>query len=682
MIRTTSALLVLGLGLVAGCGDNEDLICKPGTFRDGNDCVGADPNDKTAPVTVASPGSLRARMLPGFVVLSSEESGVTIHYTIDGSEPDPNAAGELSPVLIPSLTSGTTIKFFGVDPSGNAEATHEETYTADTTGPGRVTNLAASVSGTTATVTWTNPTDADYAGTLLLRVSALLDAEPVVAQLYTAPTALSSSVQAVLASSATMFADTGLSIGATRYVAYTYDDLGNYSEPVLVEATAGATSTTATFTFDTATDTLVLTSPPPGLTLTASTADRSGTTVTLHLSATNLTGTYFQNPKILVTSVTNGAFTEDGTINSVEYKSIGPNWFAPGATVTKDLVFTGASGVVTITFEVGEHPSIIAGWHKGCCSGRPHQIADAGSTATTTGLVFSSDGRYSGRRGGLSRAGIVVGQHFYDVPTTEGSIERWDMTTMTRVGGISLASSERTNIMSLLRDSGARTYAVVREGGYRNGGRITKVVRMNEALRPTAVVTVEAPHGRGATNASISPDEKTLAIPAANEIVLVDLTTFTLKDADPSTPDIDRVVTTGDGNGDDRVRDIAWLNDSSGFVGVGREGGIYVIKLTSTGYTETFQDQGSRGVGATTLADGRVWIGFANELVTYTPSTGVFTTTPYSDGVSALTQVGGALWVLRNDRQTLDRVDGTGAVLATATYGSQTFGHWLKATKP
>lgn len=685
MTRFTTLLFTLGIALAASCGDNGDLICQPGTFKSGDDCVAGDPNDKTAPVTSASPGSLRTRALPGFVVLSSEEENVTIHYTIDGSEPDPAGEGELSPVLVPSLVSGTTIKFFGVDASGNAEATHTEVYEQDTTAPAPVTNLAINVSAQTATVTWTNPPDADYAGTLVTRIATLSDIEPTPGKLYAAPTALSASSEVVQASAATMFVDPNRPTGPVRYVAWAYDDLGNYSPPVLVESTVGTISTAATFTYDTASNALVLTSAPPSLDLTATTADLSGTDLTLHLSVKNVTATVFQAPKILITGVTNATLTgADGNVGGTPFENIGPGWFAPAQTKTKDLTFTGAasSTVVTINLDLGTNPIILTGWHKNCCSQRPHGIIDTGSVSTFTALVFqTSGGRSSNRYGGMSRPGLVVGQRYYDVPTTETSIERWDMVTLTKVGGVSFAESERENITNLVRGKGTDAYAIVREGGYRNSGKIARVVRYNEALKKTGTLEIEAPHYKGSSQASISPDGNTLALPAYTEVWLVDLATFTLKDVIPATTVQDNVETSL--GTDDSIRDIAWLNDSSGFVVIGRSGGISVVALTAASYTETkYEDRGNRGNAVETLADGRVWIAKDDELVVYTPGTGNITTTAYPHTAHAMTQVGGELWVLRTNRTTVDHVGSTGAVVATTTLSAQAYGHWMTATKP
>jgi hypothetical protein len=681
MSTHTKLCLLLGLGVLVGCGDNEDLVCKTGTFRDGADCVAADPNDKTAPITAASPSGSKARSLPGFVVLSSEEAGVTIHYTLDGSEPSLTSPAEPSPVLLPTIASGTTLKYFGVDAAGNVEATHIETYELDITGPAPVTGLSVAMSGHTATLTWTNPQDADYTGTLVARIDSIADGAPVNGQLYTAPIALSSSVQVLSTASATTYADADRPSGPVRYIVWTYDDLGNYSEPVSVSGNVGTVDTAATFTFDTASSTLVLTAAPQSVDLTGTTATYVGTDVTLHLSIKNATAVYFQNPKVLVTSVTNAAFTgADGTAGTSDFASIGPGFFAPGATKTKDLVFSGAAAATTVTIELElrEDPSLLAGWHRGCCSSHPHRLIDLGSGDATVGLTFSSGGRDSGRLGGISRRGFLVGNRYLDIPTSEASVERWDMVTMTKVGGVSIAMGDRTSIMTLLRQ-GVNEYAVVKAGGLQNSGSL-QLVRLNESLKRTGSLQLSGTTGRGFTTSAISPDGKYIAIPANEEIVLVDIATLTVKDLDPSTALVDKIRNVFD-NGD-RIRALTFANDSSTIVAVGFGGAIGVVKLTATGFTKLpTVFGGARGNAVERHTDGRIWIALENSLRIYDPSDDSITATAYSPGAYALEVLDGQLWVLRSsDRATVDRVDDTGVVQDTMAFSQQAYGHWLMST--
>jgi hypothetical protein len=679
MSKHTHLWLLLGLGVLAGCGDNDDLVCETGTFRSGDDCVAADPNDKTAPVTAASPAGAKQRSLPGFVVLSSDEEGVTIHYTLDGSEPTEKSTGELSPVLLPTITSGTTIKYFGVDPSGNVEATHTETYDLDLTGPAAVTGMAVSGSGQTTTVTWTNPTDADYAGTLVARIDGVLDAGPIDGQTYAPAAALSPSIQVVSAGATTTFSEVRPA-GSVRYVAWAYDDLLNYSPPVYVSTTIGTIDTAATYTFDTTNSVLALTTTPPSVDLTGTTADLAAGTVTLHLTIKNVTATYFQNPKVIVTSTTNATVAnEDGTVDGDEYFEIGPGYFAPGATKQLDLEFGSATGTVTIELALREDPSLIGGWHKGCCSGKPHRLLDSATGAATEGLVFSTGGRDPNRRGGISRPGINIGTHYLDIPTSEASIERWDMVTQTKVGGTSIAVSNNTSIMTLLSD-GVSEYAVVKRGGIRNSGIVERLVRFDEALKVTGTLPLSFQTHKGFTLSAISPDGKYIAIPANQSIVVVDLATFAVKDMNPSTPAVD-VITNVFTNGDS-IRSVTFTNGSATLVAVGFNGAIGVVKTTSSGFTVlTPVLTGARGNAVERTPDGRVWIAVENSLRYYDPSTDAITPTAYSPGAYALKVVKDQLWVLRSgDRRTLDRVNDSGVVQQTIVFSQQTYGHWIGAT--
>src|SRR4051812_45781787 len=72
-----------GIAAGAGCGDNNDLVCEPGTYKVGASCTGQNPNDKTPPVTFVSPKGGRSRApVAAYAVLTANEAA-TVFYTID-----------------------------------------------------------------------------------------------------------------------------------------------------------------------------------------------------------------------------------------------------------------------------------------------------------------------------------------------------------------------------------------------------------------------------------------------------------------------------------------------------------------------------------------------------------------------------------------------------------------------
>jgi len=105
---------------------------------------------------------------------------------------------------------------------------------SDTTSPGKVKNLSAIASSTEIILSWTNPSDSDFAGVLIRRSQESV------------PTTISEGIQ-IMKEKTTTFTDTGLTNGLTYYYSlFTYDYSGNYSSPVSISVVPQATSTSTT----------------------------------------------------------------------------------------------------------------------------------------------------------------------------------------------------------------------------------------------------------------------------------------------------------------------------------------------------------------------------------------------------------------------------------------------------
>lgn len=93
--------------------------------------------DTTAPITTAAPGGGTYGI--GQTVRLTSNEAATIYYSVDGTDPDPGAAGTLSgstPVTGIAVGGGTTVlKFFAIDVAANREATRTETYVVDLSAP-------------------------------------------------------------------------------------------------------------------------------------------------------------------------------------------------------------------------------------------------------------------------------------------------------------------------------------------------------------------------------------------------------------------------------------------------------------------------------------------------------------------------------------------------------------------
>lgn len=672
-MKSTICLLAL---VAAGCSDS--VKCAPGTFKQGDNCFAYDPTDKTPPVTTASPTGGRSRNpVADHVTLTTSEPA-TIHFTTDGSEPDPMMPGEPSPTVVTGIASGTTLKFFAVDPAGNTEMTQTLTYVSDTTAPDPVTNLVLSVSGASTTLTWTNPTASDFAGTIVARIGDVIDADPTPGMVYSSPTMLSTSVKMLQIGTQTTAGETGVSHGVVRYAVWSFDDLGNYSTPAVVQADVGPLTTAGTFTYNTANNQLTTTSPTD-FDLSGTTASLAGTTLTVNLSVKNLTTSYLQNPKVEISAVQNATLASaDGNADGNAFKTLGNKALAPGATATATATFNTATATVTISATIAHHPSLI-GTPKPTSSPTARQVAETGGGIAYTNATIATPGPGQGRIGGMGRPGVVVGGRYLDLPNTHG-IERYDLTTQMQVGGVSLNSGTRGEVLDLYTAHG-REFAVVKNGGRRRGGALSVVV-LDEAFHTLATIPVPVSCTRGFILAAISSDGNTLAVPGDSGIALVDLVHDSLIDIDPSTPAID-VINPRFPSG--RIRAVTFFGGTQGLVATlfnSTQPNVAVIKLSSSGYTSTLSTVGGgHNQSVITGPDDRVWIATETALNVYDPQTDQITSTSHSGGVFGMTFSQGKLWTMRTDRRTVDELDTAGASTRSFVLGNTTmYGHWLQST--
>ncbi len=117
--------------------------------------INIEQQDSEAPTTTATPagGSFNAAVEVSLACTDTGGSGcAATYYTTDGSEPTDGSATYSAPI---SIAETTTLKFFSVDVTGNAEAVKTETYTIDTTAPTVTASPAGGSYGTTVAVTLT-----------------------------------------------------------------------------------------------------------------------------------------------------------------------------------------------------------------------------------------------------------------------------------------------------------------------------------------------------------------------------------------------------------------------------------------------------------------------------------------------------------------------------------------------
>ncbi|HUS27964.1 MAG TPA: FN3 associated domain-containing protein [Kofleriaceae bacterium] len=679
---------LLALALLASASSAcSDVECGPGTFSNGNGCIGYDPNDKDPPVVLLSPAGGRSReALPSLVEMSTNEEA-TIYVTTDGSDPDPmTTMGETTPVKIVGITQGETLKYLAVDRAGNRSTIGSTTFESDTTAPAPVSSISITMNGTTPHVTWTPPTDADYAGTVVARVVDLIDVSPPVGEMVTNGAALSASLKVVSVGTGTSFDDTALPPGPTRYVAWTYDDLGNYSTGKAASVTIPIGALTAQLTFNTANNTLAVVTPPANFSLAGTTATNNAGTVTVSLQIKNNTNQYFLNPKIEIVSTTNGTFTQsDGNADGRPFKSLGPDVFAPGATKTASLIYTGATGTVTMNLTFATHPTLTV--HSSRRQGMT--TFDLGSGNALPEFTTSARGPQD-RQGGAVRFPLLTGGRFLDFPTSHGTIERYDLVNHTKAGQINLGTGDRTNIQWMISTRG-EVLAMVKNGGKRRIGTI-ELVRLDEGMHELGRVKLPYSEDRGFVKPAISPDGNTLAFPVVGGILLLDVATLKPIDPIPATSAID-LITTGFTN--TRVKALTFFNGTDGIVAIARNNGqAVIIKRANGDYTKTtYQDANAtvRGFGVALAPDGKVWFSFdePNGIRVYDPATDGISNLAYATQPQGIANVEGQMWIIRTDKLNLDQVNNAGAVQRTITipnpsgltYTAGAMGHTLDSIR-
>jgi hypothetical protein len=679
----------------SGC---NSINCGPGTYKNGDSCVNFDPNDHTPPTTTIAPGAERSRnVVPDPITLVANEPA-TVYYTIDGTDPDPaTTPGHRDMATIRSIPSPTTIKFMSVDTAGNKEDVQSATFVQDLTPPAPVSGMSVTITGTTAHVAWTNPADADWAGTAIARVVDVVNGAPADGHLPVLNDAVTPSLQIVSIGQNTSFDDTGVKAGPARYVAWTYDDLGNYSIPASASALVPLGSLTATLVYNTTTQTLTISQAPAHIDIAATTASLNGTNLTVMLAATNQSLAYLYNPKVEITSVTGASLaSSDGTADTFPYKSLGANAFAPGAAVTSSLQFTTSATTVTINLVFVSHASLVAS-HGGSGNQGGIQLFDLGTGNGTIVFPFVSLGT-GGRVGGRPHRPAFVGGHFLDVPTTHGVIERFDLATGKAAGVAALTTTiDGANIQGMVAVGGGEVAVVklaskgrARYSQIRTG--LLSLVRLDEGLHILKTVSYPFTDSTGSCQPVASPDGNTLALASDNAIALVDMNTLAVIDADPGTTDLDTFTPASMG----RVGSIVWLNNSDLLVVTRRTGQAAVVHRTGNTYTTSivYNDhtltQG--GFAAAAATDGKVWMSFPTTIQVYDPVAGtVAPLSNYSGSTQGVVRVGTDMWIVHGDHMGLDRVANDGTISGTITIPTISpnvfvcspscngvYGHWLQ----
>lgn len=679
MTRRLEVTLLVAAVAAAGC-DSPKLKCGEGTFRDGKNCVAYDPDDTTPPVTTIDPAVPRSREpLPENVLMTTDEPA-RIYFTVDGTAPSGTSPNEVSPVLVPDIEEGTVLRFFAVDASGNQEAERTFVFSQDITPPAAVGAFDLVVTGSDGELTWSNPTDADFTGVIVARVVAGLDAQPVDGVFYTAPASLSSSVQIVYAGTAEAHDDIGGAIaGLSRYAAWAYDDLGNYSYISTDYELSALGSLDAQLSIDTTTNVVTVVTQPGSFDLSATANYTMGTqTLTVDLTVTNESGITFVKPKVLVPTVSDGTFSDStGSITAIPYKAYGPLALIPGASRTQTFTFTGVTaGTVTVDLTLRDDPLII-GTRRGRATGGSGVSLLDFTTGVADGTIGPSpEGRGPNGNGGYRHGVLSLERRFVFVGNNhQARIERIDLSTGAIVGGITMCDiTEKCSVSAMLPLDGGRMLVAWRRGSFGSAG---EGVVVTELIDDAVTRSVELPNfqSRNGKKMALSSDGSILAVPGHSAVAFLDMGSFTQIDVTPSTPEID-ALELGISN---TLRGVAFSNDDQLLFAVSRNSSTMAVVELANDYAVRYESNPVGG-GARNLAvaaDGRCWVATTNAEAVYDPVGDTFTASanyPHTS-LQGIAELDGEIYILRSDRQTIDQVDGTGTIVRTLTTSSGIWGH-------
>ncbi|MCX5741785.1 MAG: chitobiase/beta-hexosaminidase C-terminal domain-containing protein, partial [Proteobacteria bacterium] len=608
--------------LLGACGDDN-----PGTPID----AGVDAPVAITPSTVASPRGGTVRSLASVTLTATPAA--TIYYTTDGSEPTTASTSGASPLVVSTLTTGGTLKFFAA--GSPSETVQTETYVIDRLGPIAVDGFTATVNGADVDLAWTNP--ASFADVIVARTSDVAATVPTDgATLAVGATVGAGTV--VYVGNAMAFKDVAPGVGGNAYVAWARYASGTYAEGRTASAYVEPAAQTGQIVINTTAGTATVTTQPTAWTLATSNYAvdvGNATLISFDVTATsNLKGVTFM-PKLVktglvVTGAATATLTPDGTLGAADVVLLGGAVAGNGALTRRIAMTVSAPDTVTFDFTVRNGANGYGAYRE---------------------LVVSADGRwlYAGQR---------AAAHVVKIDTTTGAI----------VAGLDLGTAATRGSMQIALDpSGRRLYATFNDGMHIGGSR-TDVTGFR-APAPTAntaylleidastmtetgrlPITTATDPLHIARRPTLSRDGRQAAFAIGgpyttadtSEIAVVDLSAFALRDADAATAGQQNLAT-----GAQRPTSCAFSWTADRLLCMASTNGrlgdnLMNVKLDDL--TMTIAD--GDGVPTTNnvtykvalpRADGSFWLlGDNTGLETFAPATGTFTVLS-TDSVNATT---------------------------------------------
>ena len=650
--------------LLGACGDDN-----PGTPID----AGVDAPVASTPSTVASPRGGTVRSLASVTLTATPAA--TIYYTTNGSEPTTASTSGPSPLVVSTLTTGGTLKFFAAGTP--SEAVHIETYVIDRLGPIAVDGFTATVNGADVELAWTNPAVTSFADVIVARTSDVAATVPTDgATLAVGATVGAGTV--VYVGNAMAFKDVAPGVGGNAYVAWARHANGTYAEGRTASAYVEPAAQTGQIVINMTAGTATVTTQPTAWTLaTSNYAVDAGnaTLISFDLTATSkLKGVTF-TPKLVKTGLAAPAamtatLTPDGTLGAADIVLLGGAVAANGA-LTRRIALT-VSNPATVTFDFTvrhdrAHYTPSSERLNGARAGG--EIRDLVSNASRIALPLPE--RFASGAGGAGSRGayrdLVVsadGRWLYAGQRTAAHVVKIDTTTGAIVAGLDLGTAATRGSMQIALDpSGRRLYATYNDGMHigaskddvagfsapkptANTAYLLEIdaSTMTETQRLPLTTATDPLHvarrptlsrdGRHAAFAIGGP--KTTA--DTSEIAVVDLSAFALRDADAATAGQQNLAT-----GAQRPTSCAfsWTADRLLCMASGnatRADNLMNVKLDDL--TMTIADGDGEPTTYTAAykvalprADGTFWLlGDRTGLETFAPATGTFTVLSSSSG--------------------------------------------------
>ncbi len=549
-----SSALLASVAASSGCTGGE---CGIGTVRYGDTCVAVDPFDRTPPSVAIDP-PLYTRSV-GIVRLTSDEPA-TIYYTIDGTEPTLDSASEPDHVVITGVPDDALVRFFAIDLNGNRSAEGSRAWIIDREGPGAPGDFTIAVQGTTRTVTWTPPPDPRLGGVIVARVEGDL-VGPVAGQPYAEGDELAPGITVVHrgADAAGSFSETReVRPGIVRYVAWAFDEAGNYGAPSGAYELIPFPPQTTTVTVDAGTGTVATLTPASHVAVTGA-SELTGSTLRVTLAIRNDTTRVLFAPKLRLRNALAGVTwsNADGELESKPYRAYGAA-LPPGATIAAVWTFTGASvnTDLILDLDVLDNRVLVASYQRDGTRGA--QLVDAVTAREIRELQPMPGG--SNRGSSMLRGAITPDGMFVSGGRSSAELVQYDLATGERVQTVTLRPQKGHIPQVVLDASGSTAYALAAEDHWKRAvqgaGVITQLVRLDAStLTETGRLTLGISRNR---DMQISPDGRLLAIATAlptEGTVIVDLSTFQIRgrivaqvrpQAAMFTPDSKQIVIVGE----------------------------------------------------------------------------------------------------------------------------------------